>query len=176
MTEIEPAGPDGPERHPAGPSVATADAATFRQVMGHFASGVTVVTTANPQPVGLTVSSFMSVSLEPLLVALCVRNESSTWPEAQAAGGFCVNFLAHDQEALCRTFSSPVADRFVGLGWHASPSGFPIIENALAFVDCRIEAEYEGGDHVLVVGRVTDLGILREDRPLVFYRGGYGPI
>lgn len=149
-------------------------AAQFRQVMGHFATGVTVVTSTDGGPLGLAVNSFTSVSLDPLLVALCVRNASTTWPRVRSVGTFCVNVLAHDQEWVCRTFSDQVGDRFAGIGWHESPGGSPVIDGVLAFVDCGIEAEYPAGDHVLVVGRVNHLGVLREDRPLVFYRGGYG--
>lgn len=151
------------------------DVAQFRRVMGHFASGVTVVTAADPEVLGLAVSSFMSVSLAPLLVAVCVRNESTTWPRVRAGGGrFCVNVLADDQESVCRTFAQPGVDRFAGLGWHRSPGGSPVIDGVLAFVDCTIDAEYPAGDHTLVVGRVAGMDVLREGRPLVFYRGGYG--
>lgn len=150
------------------------DAARFRQVVGHFTSGVTVVTSIDGDPLGLAVSSFMSVSLNPPLVAVCVRNESTTWPRVRQVGGFCVNVLAYDQELLCRRFSMPGTDRFADLQWHHSPAGYPVPEGVLAYVDCAIEDEFPGGDHAIVVGRVTSLEVMREALPLVYFRGGYG--
>jgi 3-hydroxy-9,10-secoandrosta-1,3,5(10)-triene-9,17-dione monooxygenase reductase component len=137
---------------------------------------VTVVTTlgADRRPVGLAVNSFTSVSLQPALVAFCVGVSSSTWPTVRAAGSFCVNILAEDQEAVSRTFASHGVDRFAGMGWRPSPSGAPILADVLAWIDCTVEAEYEAGDHRIVVGRVRELDLLHEGRPLVFYRGGYG--
>jgi 3-hydroxy-9,10-secoandrosta-1,3,5(10)-triene-9,17-dione monooxygenase reductase component len=137
---------------------------------------VTVVTTlgADRRPVGLAVNSFTSVSLQPALVAFCVGVSSSTWPTVRSAGSFCVNILAEDQEAVSRTFASHGVDRFAGMGWRPSPSGAPILADVLAWIDCTVEAEYEAGDHRIVVGRVRELDLLHEGRPLVFYRGGYG--
>ena len=152
------------------------DEARFRQVLGHFATGVTVVTgLAAGQPLGLAVSSFTSVSLEPALVAFCVSMRSVTWPSLRAEGGaFCVNILAHDQEALSRAFAAWGPDRFQGVGWRPAPSGAPVLAGVLAWVDCTVEAEHEAGDHVIVVGRARALDVEREGHPLVFYRGGYG--
>ena len=151
------------------------DAARFRQVLGHFATGVTVVTTASGGvPAGLAVNSFTSVSLTPPLIAFCVARTSSTWPRIQAAGAFCVNILAEDQEDLCRLFATSSADKFRGVGWRPAESGAPILAEALAWVDCSVEAEYAAGDHLIVVGREREHGVAREGRPLVFYRGGYG--
>ena len=126
------------------------------------------------QPLGLSVNSFTSVSLEPPLVAFCVARSSATWPSLRAAGMFCVNVLAEDQEALSRTFAAPGLDRFMGVGWRPAPSGAPILAGVLAWIDCTVEAEYEAGDHLIVVGRVRELALAHEGRPLVFYRGGYG--
>jgi len=136
---------------------------------------VTVVTgIAGGGPVGLAVNSFTSVSLEPAFVAFCVGVGSSSWPKLRGAGGFCVNILAEDQEALSRAFAGHGADRFSGVGWQPSPSGAPVLSGALAWIDCTLEAEHAAGDHVIVVGRVADLDLEHEGRPLVFYRGGYG--
>jgi len=126
------------------------------------------------RPVGLAVNSFTSVSLEPALVAFCVATSSSTWPRLRAVGAFCVNILAEDQEALSRTYATHGLDRFQGVGWSPAPSRAPILTGALAWVDCTVEAEHPAGDHLIVVGRVRELDLLREGRPLVFYRGGYG--
>lgn len=144
-------------------------------MLGHFATGVTVVTSmAGDRPIGLAVNSFTSVSLRPPLIAFCVSRRSTTWPELRTTGAFCVNVLGEDQEALSRTFATKGLDRFKGLGWRPAPSGAPVLAGILAWVDCVVDAEYEAGDHLLVVGRVLDLGLDHEGRPLVFYRGGYG--
>lgn len=163
------------------PDEADADAATdidtarFRQVLGHFATGVTVVTTADEgEPAGLSVNSFTSVSLEPPLVAICVASVSRTWPRMRAMGSFCVNILAEDQEHLSRAFARRSTDKFRGVGWRPAESGAPILAGALAWLDCSVEAEHGAGDHVIVVGRVRDMGVAHDGGPLVFYRGGYG--
>ncbi len=136
---------------------------------------MTVVTcVSGGRPLGLSVNSFTSVSLEPPLVAFCVARKSSTWPRLRTVGTFCVNILAEDQEALSRAFAAPGLDRFLGVGWRPAPSGAPVLAGVLAWIECTIEAEYEGGDHLIVVGRVRELDVLTEGRPLVFYRGGYG--
>ena len=126
------------------------------------------------RPLGLAVNSFTSVSLHPALVAFCVARTSSTWPRLREEGAFCVNILAEDQEGVSRTFATPGLDRFLGLGWRPAPSGAPVLAGVLAWIDCTIDAEHEAGDHLIVVGRVRELELVQEGRPLVFYRGGYG--
>ncbi|HVF12949.1 MAG TPA: flavin reductase family protein [Acidimicrobiales bacterium] len=150
------------------------DAARFRQVLGHFATGVTVVTGLDTAgPVGLAVNSFTSVSLDPPLVAISVNRTSSTWPRIRTSGRFTVNILSADQEAVSRRFASG-GDRFEGVGWRRSPSGSPVLDGALAWIDATVEAEHDAGDHLLVVGRVSALDVVGAGGPLVFYRGGYG--
>ena len=150
-------------------------AARYRQVLGHFATGVTVITTAGGDgPAGLAVNSFTSVSIDPPLVAFCVAQDSSTWPRIRARGWFCVNILSENQEDLCRVFAGRGRNRFEGVGWRAAGSGGPIIAGVLAWLDCAVEAEHVEGDHLIVVGRVHEMGVDHEGRPLVFYRGGYG--
>jgi flavin reductase (DIM6/NTAB) family NADH-FMN oxidoreductase RutF len=107
-------------------------------------------------------------------VAFCAAHSSSTWPRIRAAGRFCVNFLAEDQEDVSRVFAAKGGDKFQGVGWTRAPSGSPIIEGSLAWLDCAIVGEHEAGDHVIVVGRVDTLDVAREGLPLVFFRGGYG--
>ncbi|MFZ6005183.1 MAG: flavin reductase family protein [Actinomycetota bacterium] len=151
------------------------DAARYRQVLGHFPTGVTVIT-ADPDgsPVGLAVGSFSSVSLDPPLVAFFPGKGSSSWPKIEAAGAFCVNILAEDQEDVCRRFASKDDDKFAGLGWEPARSGSPRIAGSLAWIDCTIDSVSEAGDHYCVIGRVLDLGVGHEGAPLVFFRGGYG--
>lgn len=168
MTGVE--DPLGPEAVPS-----TFDEARFRSVLGHFATGVTIVAgVEGDQPLGLSVNSFTSASLDPPLVVFCAARSSSTWPRLRAVGVFTVNVLAEHQEYLSRLFATRNVDKFADLRWWRSPSGAPVIEDVLAWVDCTLEAEYDAGDHVLVVGRVRDLDVAGEGRPLIFYRGGYG--
>ena len=152
------------------------DGAQFRHVLGHFLTGVTIITATDAtsgEPVGMAASSFTSVSLDPPLVLFCAGKNSSTWPRIQAAGNYCVNILGDDQEVLSRQFAGK-GDKFSGVGWRKGPSGSPVIESALAWIDCRIESEVDAGDHVLVVGRVLDMGAKDNGGPLAYFRGGYG--
>jgi len=152
------------------------DEARFRQVLGHFPTGVTVVA-AHPQdqpPVGLAVGSFFSVSLEPPLVGFCPGKSSSSWPRIETAGSFCVNVLADDQEDVARVFAGKAEDKFQGIGWKAGSSGSPILNDVLAWIDCTIADIHEAGDHYIVTGLVHELKVERERHPLVFFRGGYG--
>lgn len=148
--------------------------AELRTVLGHFASGVTVVTgVSGGAPVGFSLQAFFSLSLEPPMVAIAPSRTSTSWPSIRASGAFCANVLAADQEALCRDFARSGRDRFAGVGWTAAPSGSPRLDGVLAWVDCRIGAVHEAGDHWLVQGEVVAAGT-RPGEPLVFYRGGFG--
>jgi flavin reductase (DIM6/NTAB) family NADH-FMN oxidoreductase RutF len=153
-----------------------ADGARFRQVLGHFPTGVTVVTARTDDgPVGLCVGSFTSVSLHPPLVAFCAGYSSTSYPRIEAAGHFCVNILAEDQEEIARVFADKGDDKFAGIGWRPSVvTRAPVIHDVLAWIDCEIDAIHEAGDHWIVVGRVLDLEIGHEGGPLVFFRGGFG--
>jgi flavin reductase (DIM6/NTAB) family NADH-FMN oxidoreductase RutF len=151
------------------------DSARYRQVLGHFPTGVTVITAqTGAGPVGLAVGSFSSLSLEPPLVLFCAGSSSSTWPKIREAGRFCVNILAEDQEDVCRTFASKADDKFAGLGWKPSGLGAPILDGVLAWIDCEIADIVNQGDHDVVIGRVHELSVAHEGKPLVFFRGGYG--
>lgn len=177
MTSVHPV-PDDAVEDPLGPVAAEStsfDEAQFRSVLGHFATGVTVVAAVDgDQPVGLSVNSFTSVSLDPPLVGFCAAKGSSTWPRIRATGEFTVNVLAEHQEPISRVFAARGRDKFRGLSWSPAPSGAPILDGVLAWVDCVVEAEHDAGDHVLVIGRVRDLDVADEGNPLIFYRGGYG--
>ena len=153
----------------------TFDSAHFRAVMGHFTTGITIITAMEgDDPVGLTCQSFMSLSLDPPLVGFSPAKSSTSWPRIRQAGVFCVNVLTETQEDTCRVFATTGADKFRGVGWRPGESGSPILDDALAWIDCRIEQEHDAGDHVIVVGRVLALDVSRTGRPLLFYRGGYG--
>jgi flavin reductase (DIM6/NTAB) family NADH-FMN oxidoreductase RutF len=134
----------------------------FRQVMGQFATGVTVVATATGARLsGLTVNSFTSVSLNPPLVLVCIDLTSQTLPFLRASGHFAVSFLTNEQESLSRCFATTSAehyDRFCHAPYHIAATGSPILDGALAFVDARIVAEYPGGDHAIFMGQVEAMG------------------
>lgn len=152
------------------------DSAHFRQVLGHFPTGVTVITAigSDGRPAGFAVGSFFSVSLEPALVGFCAGKSSTSWPDIRRAGAFCVNILAEDQEAVCRAFASKTEDKFVGLGWTPTSAGLPRLADVLAWIECDIDAVHDAGDHEICVGRVRELAVEREKGALLFYRGGYG--
>lgn len=149
--------------------------ARMRDVLGHFASGVVVVTAAGPGgPLGFTCQSFASLSLEPPLVSLAPARSSSTWPRIRDTGGFCVNVLAEDQDACSTAFARSGTDKFAGVRWTPGPSGAPRLDGACAWIDCTLWNEYDGGDHTIVVGRVRGLGGDGTRRPLLYHRGRYG--
>jgi 3-hydroxy-9,10-secoandrosta-1,3,5(10)-triene-9,17-dione monooxygenase reductase component len=151
------------------------DPALYRTVLGHFATGVTVITAMDgEEPVGMAANSFTSVSLEPPLVLFCPGKSSSTWPKIQRAKGWCVNILAEDQEEVCRLMAQKGAERFREIGWKSAPSGAPVLAGTVAHIDCRTVAEHDAGDHLIVVGRVLEMGVNNHEGPLLFFRGGYG--
>lgn len=152
--------------------------ARLRQVMGHFCTGVTVITGMDgTDPVGFTAQSFMSLSLEPPLVLLGAMKTSTTWPRIRESGAFCVNILADTQEDVSRAFAVSGGDKFRGIGWKPAPgSGSPLIRDVLAFVDADIDNEIDGGDHTVVVAKILDLGVVEDAGPLLFYRGGYASL
>ena len=152
------------------------DGAKFRQVLGHFPTGVTVIT-ADPvghQPVGLTIGSFTSVSMDPPLVGFLPQKTSTAWPFVRDAGAFCVNVLAHGQDELCWRFAKPGEDKFDGVSWRPAPeTASPILEGVLAWIDCRIEEIIDAGDHWFVLGRVMEMDHAEGD-PQIFFKGKLG--
>jgi 3-hydroxy-9,10-secoandrosta-1,3,5(10)-triene-9,17-dione monooxygenase reductase component len=151
------------------------DPQVMRSVLGHFASGVTVVTAMAPDgPIGFTCQSFSSLSLDPPLVAFAPARTSSTWPRLRQAGRFCVNVLADDQSDLSQAFARSGTDKYAGVSWSPSPHGSPMLDGVVAWIDSELWAEYDGGDHTIVVARVLDLGADATRSPLVFHRGSYG--
>ena len=162
------ASPPRPEAASPDPDV---DTALFRQVLGHFCTGVTVITA--PGPAGFACQAFAALSLDPPLVLFCPGRSSVTWPVIARAGHFCANVLADGQQELARRFGTSGGDKFAGVPWSPAPSGAPVLDGALTWVQCAVQAVHEAGDHYLVTGRVTRLGACRPGRPLLFYRGRY---
>jgi flavin reductase (DIM6/NTAB) family NADH-FMN oxidoreductase RutF len=143
-------------------------------LLGHFATGVTVLTLRDPdgRAVGMTASSLASVSLEPPLLSVCVDHSAELHGLILEAPAFVVNILEGQQEELSRRFAEQHADRFDGVGYRTDGEGQVLLEGALAHIECETWARYPGGDHTIVVGRVVG-GITRDGRPLIYYRGGY---
>ncbi len=151
----------------------------FRAVLGRFPTGVTVVATCEGQaPVGLTVNAFASISLDPPLVMISIDKHSHLHDAIPQAGFFAVSTLSSEQKELSRRFAGQTGDRedrFRGVSWRTEATGAPILSDALAWVDCRVEAIYAGGDHSIILGRVEALGVASGE-PLLYYRGSYGRI
>ncbi len=153
------------------------DSNMFRQVLGQYPTGVVVVTALGDdgEPLGMTIGSFSSVSLDPPLVAFMPSKTSSSWAALQQAGvRFAVNVLGADQEEICRAVSIRKERKFVDIDWHPSPAGNPVLDHAVAWLDCELESRTDAGDHEIVLGRVRDLGVVHDGYPLLFFRGGYG--
>ncbi|MFG3308432.1 flavin reductase family protein [Streptomyces wuyuanensis] len=151
--------------------------AEFRRVLGHFASGVTVITAHDEEdgPAGFACQSFASLSLDPPLVVFMVARTSTTWPRIARAGTFCVNVLGADQGGLCRAFAVSGADKFAGVAHTPAPvTGSPRLASVPAWIDCTIGTVHTGGDHLIVVGRVEALGAEEDGDPLLFHQGRFG--
>lgn len=149
--------------------------------MGHFATGVSVVTTYEPdggRPAGITVNAFSSVSLEPPLVMVALDRRRFITPMVRSAGRYAVNVLGEDQQALSDCFAhapvSPGREAFCGATWHPGPAGLPLIEGAIATLECTVVETFSAGDHDLFIGRVDSLDEHREGvAPLLYYRRRY---
>ncbi len=142
--------------------------------MGHFATGVTVITTKDKDgaPNGLTANAFMSLSLNPPLVLISVDKGAQCYSCFEPQNSFTVNFLGEDQEAISRRFATKGIDKFAGLPWHAGANGAAILDGALGYVECKIAQCYDGGDHTIVVGEIVGAAATG-DRPLLFFKGKY---
>lgn len=148
----------------------------FRDVLSNFPTSVVAVTTMveEDRAEAMIVGSFTSVSLDPPLVSFLGARSSTTLGRILATGRYCANVLAADQEGMCRRMAVRGADRFAGTPWRPSPTGNPVLDGIVAWVDCEIEKVVELGDHQMVVGRVLHLGTESAKTPLLFFRGGYG--
>ena len=154
---------------------AATDTRSFRDALGRFATGVTIVTTldADGRPIGLTANSFNAVSLDPPMVLWSLARRSVNLPAFVAAGHFAVNVLAADQRALGERFARPVDDRFAGVEWEAGTAGVPVLAGATASFECATETRVDGGDHVVFLGRVARFRHADKE-PLIYHAGRYG--
>jgi flavin reductase (DIM6/NTAB) family NADH-FMN oxidoreductase RutF len=153
------------------------DSLAFRRVLGHFATGVTVVTTCqHDRRAGITVNAFCSVSLDPPLVLVCIEQQNYAHDQIKESGIFAVNILASAQADVSRCFASQSEEKyqdFCGVTTHEVATGAPVFDECVAWVDCRVEAVYPGGDHSIFLGRVEALGS-SDEAPLLYYHARYG--
>lgn len=154
--------------------VVSIDEAQFRRVLGHFASGVTVVTACHAGVChGITVSAFCSLSLDPPLVLICIDRRSGSHQLLELAQVFAVNILADDGEYVSRHFASRDANKFATIAHHFGETGAPLLDQALATLECRLVNQYPGGDHTIFVAEVLAADTRDNAGPLLYYRGGY---
>jgi flavin reductase (DIM6/NTAB) family NADH-FMN oxidoreductase RutF len=146
----------------------------LRRILGHFATGVTVITTKDDagSPFGLTANAFTSLSLNPPLILICVDKGAQCYSCFVESNVFTVNFLHEDQEDISRRFATKGADKFAGLSWHEGSHGAAVLDGAIGHLECKIVQSYDGGDHTIIVGEVLH-GVASHDRPLLFFRGKY---
>ncbi len=154
----------------------TIEPALFRETLGHYPTGVAVVTAVaeNGKPAGMVVGTFSSVSLDPPLIAFFPATNSGSFEHLRTAPTFCINVLASDQEPLCRRMATGGAGKFDGVRWRRGPLGSPILDGAVSWIECSFEDIREAGDHYIVLGRVHELAVERSTLPLLFFQGGYG--
>lgn len=152
------------------------DVRGFREALGHYASGITIIAGHHDdEPVGFTCQSFYSVSVTPPLVAFSVMTDSTTYPRIRETGRFSVNVLAADQQALASQFARKGTDKWAGVTWRPTRTGNPVIGETVMWLDCDIWAEHEAGDHLIVLGRVSELcpPSDRRGEPLLYFQGSY---
>jgi 3-hydroxy-9,10-secoandrosta-1,3,5(10)-triene-9,17-dione monooxygenase reductase component len=152
------------------------DPRVFRNVLGQFCTGITVITTVHEDvPIGFACQSFAALSLDPPLVLFCPTKQSRAWKAIEASGKFCVNMLHENQQHVSAQFGSRAEDKFAGIDWRPSELGSPVIDGGLAHIDCTVHSVHDGGDHFVVFGGVQSMSEPHaiKPRPLLFYRGEY---
>jgi flavin reductase (DIM6/NTAB) family NADH-FMN oxidoreductase RutF len=148
----------------------------FREALGHYASGITVITShVDGEPIGFTCQSFYSVSASPPLVSFSVMSSSASYPRIRHARRFAVNILSEDQVDISNQFARRGTDKWQGIEWQKSPLGNPIIVGSLHWLDCEIYAEHAAGDHLIVIGEVKALSLQEAEtaQPLLYFKGTY---
>ena len=153
------------------------DGKEFRNVMGRFATGVTILTTrgADGTPYGLTANAISSISLEPPLVMISIDKRAESFPHFLASKVFVVNVLASTQEALSNAFAKSGGDKFSGLAFDTNAEGVPVLRDTLATIECHVVASHEAGDHVIHLGEV-DRTRMADVAPLLYFQGKYGQL
>ncbi|HUY38186.1 MAG TPA: flavin reductase family protein [Candidatus Binataceae bacterium] len=146
----------------------------LRRVMGHFATGVTVITSlrASGEMHGLTANAFSSVSLVPPLLLICVDKKAESYPCFEESKVFTVNILSAEQEALSRKFAVSGGNKFEGVSYRVGANGVPILDGSVAYLECRLSGSMDAGDHTVYLGEIEQAET-HEAKPLLFFRGGY---
>lgn len=154
------------------------DQREFRNLMGNFCSGIVVVTAMDGEtPIGFTAQSFVSLSIDPPLVAICPSNTSRTWERIRAVGKFCINILSDQQESISNCFAKSEADKYADVSWSCEDGEAPVLDNSLALIQCTLEAEHDAGDHTIAIGRVQSFSQTSgETAPLLYFRGRYNEL
>ncbi|WP_435199209.1 flavin reductase family protein [Janibacter sp. GS2] len=152
------------------------DTKAFRDVLGHYPTGVVIVTAVHPdgEPLAMIVGTFTAVSMEPPLVAFMPMKSSRTFGRLSECESLCINVLTGEQEEIGRCIASRGPDKLLGIDWSPSPSGAPLLAESLAWLDVRIEQTIEAGDHWIVLCRIEDMAVNNPKTPLIFFQGGYG--
>jgi flavin reductase (DIM6/NTAB) family NADH-FMN oxidoreductase RutF len=163
------------------PTLEAIDTAGFRHALGHFLTGVTIVTTTGPsgEPVGMTANAFTSVSLDPPLVMVCVARSAASFAAMELAERYAVHILHHGQHELSGAFARSAAEgaeKFSAVAWHRSADGLPLLDECLARVQCTISQRIELGDHIGYIGRVDAAAAEAAASPLAFFRGKYASL
>mgnify|MGYP001579185100 CR=1 FL=1 len=150
------------------------DSQELRRVMGHFATGVTVVTTRDKDgnPSGLTVNAFNSLSINPPLVLICIEKAAECYSLFEESGVFAVNLLSEEQEELSRRFATKGIEKFAGVKWRKCQNDVPLLDGAIGYIECKIINQYDGGDHTIYIGEIVN-ATAADDRPLLFFNGRY---
>ena len=150
------------------------DLQELRSVMGHFATGVTVITTMDKAgtPFGLTANAFTSLSLNPPLILVCIDKGVQCYSCFEESKIFAVNLLNEDQEELSRRFATKGIEKFAGIEWHKGRHGVALLDGAIGYIECKVARSYEGGDHTIYVGEIVNAAA-SGDRPLIFFKGKY---
>lgn len=159
------------ENHPT-----TFDPRHFRDALGHYASGITIVSgTDAAGPIGFTCQSFYSVSVEPPLISFSVMKDSTTYPRIRDAGKFAINVLANHQKDISSQFARKGTDKWANVAWQPTEAGNPVIQETLLWLDCDIWAEHDAGDHLIVIGKVNEMSPpeWHKNEPLIFFKGQY---
>ena len=152
------------------------DPRAFRSVLGHYASGITIISGFDGrEPIGFTCQSFYSVSCEPPLISFSVMKSSTSYPRIRDTGRFAVNMLTHSQLAISNQFACKGTDKWSGIDWSLTRNQNPVIDGTLTWLDCDLHAEYEAGDHLIVVGRVKEMSSAESPdcEPLLYFKGQY---
>ncbi|MEO7261494.1 MAG: flavin reductase family protein [Jatrophihabitantaceae bacterium] len=155
------------------PGLRGPDANLLRHVLGHYPTGVAVITAHTGHgPVGVAMNSFTSVSLQPPLVLFCPAKSSTTWPALREVGKIAINVLSAGQEAVSRKFAARAVDRFSEESWSVGENGAPLLHDALGWLECTIQSESEAGDHTVVIAEIERMNVHWDiTEPLVFFRG-----